>query len=244
MNTHLSHVGRMAHAKALGLFAGLHLDRPQLVPQAAANAAGLIGNQAYKTNNINDYSPFDTLSFARTQSEYPFFQTGAGSNGKTRFDTNMVTGAQFPLGRNVVVQAIGFHFGFSSLATNRAAEVQAFYTIMEQSYLELVITGRQFEVQLPGSFFLPEVALSAQVSRSSTSTSFAESNQRIGDYIRHGGYTLKIPVTLQNLIPFSLPWYVNTANSAVQDALETLTPTNETPAWLRWQFKATLEQGT
>jgi hypothetical protein len=227
---------------------GLHFapDRPTLVPQAAANAAGMIGNPAYRTNNINDYSPFDTLPFARNQAEYAFFQTGAGQNGKTRFDTNMVNGAQFPLGRNVVVKAIGFHLLFSGEPGSQAAQIQAFYTILERSFLELVITGRQFEFQAPGSFWMPEIALSNNSTNSYITPTLAASAtyERVGDYIKHGGYQLSIPITLQNLIPFTLPWYVDTQNAAVQAALEVLTPSSYEPAELRWQFKATLEQGT
>lgn len=225
---------------------GAQPNQPTLVPQAAANAAGMIQNPAYRANNINDYGPFDTLPFVRNLASYGFFTQGVGSNGKTQFDTNMVTGSQFPLGRNVVVKAIGFHFIFAGGSTpaNRAAQIQALYDVLEGSTIEFVIQGRQFEFQAPGSFWLPEVAMAQLYTASSTDGSVTGAYQRMGDYFREGGYMMSIPITLQNLVPWQMNWNVNLQDPKVAAALAVLTPDNQTPAKLRWQFKATLEQGT
>lgn len=225
---------------------GIHFapPSPTLVPQAAANAAGMIQNPAYRSNNINDYVVFDTLSFTANQAQYQFFTQGVGANGKTRFDTNMVTGSQFPLGRNVVVKGIGFHLVFNSVATTLAQQVQALYYILENSFVDVVIQGRQFEFQAPGSMWLPEVAMSSLYTAASTSADVTAASQRIGDYIKHGGFNLSIPITLQNLVPFELDWNVNVQDSGVADALTVLAPNEQRAAKMRWHLKATLEQGT
>lgn len=225
--------------------AGTNKMRPPgttAVPISTANAQAQIDNPAYKDKNQNDYGPFDTLDFLRLQQQYGFFTQGIGSNGKSRFDTNMVTGSVFPLGRNVVVKGIGFHFMFAEIGpeapVNYAAQIQAFYTVMENSYLEVVIQGRQFEFQAPGTYWLPEIALSLVDSAATTGVTY----DRVGDYIKHGGYTLKQEIALQNLVPWELDWYVNLQNPAVAAALVTLTPTDLAPARLRWQFLGHLSQ--
>jgi hypothetical protein len=245
-NTNVRH---LAHMSAMGR-RGFHLapNQPTAVSQSTANAAAQIANPAYKTNNYNDYGPFDTLPFARDQQEYAFFTQGVGANGKTKFDTNMVTGSQFPLGRNVVVKGIGFHLMFSGAAvTTRAAQVQALYTLLENSYIEFVIQGRQFEFQAPGTYWLPEIAFSNEVSVATTSTATglaaAEAYQRVGDFIKHGGYKLNQNITLQNLVPWQMNWYVNLQSAAVIAALTTLTPDGVAAARMRWQFLGSLDQG-
>ncbi len=221
------------------------MERPQMVTASTLATKQLVDNAAYKTNSYNDYGPFDTLPFVANQQQYAFFTQPVGSNGKTKFDTNMVTGSQFPLGRNVVVKGIGFHFLFSGAAdSTKAAQVQALYTLLERSYIEFVIQGRQFEFQAPGSYWLPEVALSALSTTTAASTGVSTSYERIGDYIKHGGYKLAQPITLQNLVPFEMDWNVNLQSAAVQSALDVLIPSGDEPASIRWQLLGHLEQGT
>lgn len=249
MNKFLSTPTALALAHTMGRMGattprrGLYFDKPTVVQQSTANTAALIDNPAYKLKYFNDYGPFDTLPFERNNAQYGFFQQGIGANGKTSFETNMINGGQFPLGRNVVVTGIGFHLCFSgAAASTRAAQIQALYTVLENSYVNLKIEGRDFEFQAPGSYWLPEIAWVGDNNLASTAEDVATAFQRVGDYVKHGGYKLSQFITLQNLIPFSLQWYVNLQNAATVTALETLTPNGAAAARMRWQFLGRLSQ--
>lgn len=224
-------------------------SKGQPVSQSSANTQQYVTQKPYKVKNFNDFVIYDTLDWQANLSQYNFFLTGNGQNGKTQYDTNMTSGGQFPLGRDVVVKALGFHLMFSPVGTagnttnvaSIAAQTQAFYTILENSYMEFVIQGRQFEFQTTGSLWLPEIA--AVGSQENITPTLSESTVRVGDYIKQGGYTLRQPIVLQNLVPFQFNMNVNLQNAQVTNALAVLAPESVLPARIRWQFLANLRQG-
>jgi hypothetical protein len=183
------------------------------------------------SRDTNDLLVWDALPFSTTQQEYSFFTQpiGSGATPKSRQSTNMIDTGKMPFGQDVVVRAIGFHYVPKVVDTTLTTRVQAFYTVMEESYVQFQIIGREFEFESPGDGWLPNVAISSSI----TGTQ-GVSHARIGDFQYHGWYVLKQPVPVTMLVSFRLRHFVDTTAAAVATALTTLTTTATDK--IRWKL--------
>lgn len=190
----------------------------------------------------DDIFLWDTIAVSTTAQEYQFFTQPIGSGnapGKTRQRTNMVSPGALPYGQNALVKAISFHYFPKVVDTTLAARVQAFYNMLEESYLQFQIINREFEFECPGSIFLPNVSVVTR--NTSTGTQgVAESQGRVGDFNYHGHYILKSPIVLENLVAFKLRWFVDTVALAdfATNPLTTLTTTKTD--LVQWKLGCTM----
>lgn len=204
--------------------------------------AGLIRQGSYQgASDIQDHYWFDTLPFQGANiSLYNFFTTPISGN-KVVQETNLQDAGKFPTGQSFVTNAIGFHFLPNGTVDEEidADIVRDFYTVMRQSNVQVIIAGREFDLQAPASIFLPSVAVSQLTGN--TADTFPT---RVGDFTNRGWLPLKTPITISELVSFKLAFSVNNANAEVADALARLSDSSEgaLPAQLRWVLRGTLER--
>lgn len=182
----------------------------------------------------DDIFLWDTIAVSTTAQEYQFFTQPIGSGtapGKTRQRTNMVAPGALPFGQNALVKAISFHYYPKVIGNTLASRVQAFYNMLEESYIQFQIINREFEFEAPGSIFLPNVSI---VNETTSGTTNTVNMSRVGDFVYHGHYILKSPIVLENLVAFKLRWFVDTTALAdfAANPLTTLTTTkNDLVQW-------------
>jgi len=193
------------------------------------------------SRDTNDLLLWDTLNFSTTQQEYQFFTQpiGSGSTAKTRQSTNMIDTGKMPFGQDVVLKAIGFHYIPKVVDTTLSTRVQAFYTVLEESYVQFQIVGREFEFEATGDCWLPNVSMVYTAQAALTGGNAVYAN-RVGDFLYHGWYVLKQPIPVTQLVSFKLRWFVDTNATAVSTALTTLTTTQTDK--LRWKLGCGFER--
>lgn len=207
------------------------------ITRQTAQDVAQMGNGSYgDMKEADDIFLWDTIAVSTTAQEYQFFTQPIGSGtapGKTRQRTNMVAPGALPFGQNALVKAISFHYYPKVVGSTLATRVQAFYNMMEESYMQFQIINREFEFEASGSIFLPNVSVVTQVSTTGTQ-GVAEAQGRVGDFNYAGHYILKSPIVLQNLVAFKLRWFVDTTALAdfATNPLTTLTTTkNDLVQW-------------
>lgn len=200
----------------------------------ASDISDLRRGNAAKFEDVNDHVFYDTLAFSTSLTEYGFFTQpqGSGATAKTRQSTNLKQGSQLPKGQNFLVKAIGFHYIPKVVDGTIGTRVQAFYTVMEESYVQFKLQNKEFEFEAPGDLWLPNVCAVASV----TGTQGVAQN-RVGDFAYHGFYVLKNPIAITELAGFELRWVVDTGATSVSTALTTLTTTSSDK--MRWKLAGT-----
>jgi hypothetical protein len=198
--------------------------------------AGLIRQGSYQgASDIQDHYWFDTLPIQGSNiSLYNFF-TSPISATKVAQQTNLQDAGKFPTGQSFVTNAIGFRVvklgGPTSIVSQSINEI---YTVLENSNVELIIAGREFDFQAPASAFLPAVS-----SASSDVTGGADASLRVGDFNQRNWLPLKTPITISELVSFKVALTVNNADANVATALNNL---NALGIELRWVLRGTLER--
>lgn len=197
--------------------------------------AGLIRQGSYQgSSDIQDHYWFDTLPFqASNISLYNFF-TSPISATKVSQQTNLQDAGKFPTGQSFVTNALGFRLVASdgSDVAVTSKNIADFYTVMENSNVEVIIAGREFDFQAPASIFLPAVSVA---DGDATNTS----SLRVGDFNSRNWLPLKTPITISELVSFKVAFTVNNANAKVATALTDLLAGG---VELRWVLRGTLER--
>jgi len=220
-------------------------DKMALLNRTKA-ALALVREGSYQgESDVLDHVLFDTLNFQTSATAtYLFFQQGQGT-GKTATDTNLTANGQLPSGNNFLIQRLGFHLipNVQDATPEIAVDVvRDFYCVMENSLIEIVVRGREFDFQAPGSLFLPNIAISQKSDGLAATPSYVG---RVGDYNAKNWIALNTPIALEALASFNLKMAVNTSNVQVAAALGRLAATGAgvtLPAALRWQLGGTLER--
>lgn len=195
------------------------LERKALIDLALGKGGTYGASMDVLKHNI-----WDTRYFGTALSDYTFFSTGIGNtwyqnSQKTKNETNLNDSGKLPAGQNFLVRRIGFKL--LALGNKDAVRVSAlaqdYYDIMQHSYVEFTIAGREFELQIHGSQFLPNVAVAEYQATGATNI---EVNARVGDVVASGWYSLDyIPIFIDELVTFNVVMHVGSAVTNIQTNL-------------------------
>jgi len=173
--------------------------------------------------NVLQHVLFDNLDFndATVRAEGSFFQKPIGSTymsgTKTNAQTNLFDAGKLPNAQTFIVKEMGISLiaAVAGADTDAKAVVAAFTNIMQSSKFELKIAGREYDLQVPGSVFLPSV--------------FVQGADVEGDGVNVGGAFISTgwvklsatPVVIGNMVTFSVNMSTNTSSSALHAILNT-----------------------
>lgn len=183
------------------------------------------GSYSEVSGDVIDHVLYDSVLFQSTtvRAQTNFFTTpigGAfGSVTKTKQETNMTDPGKLPAGQGFVAKEFGiFCPTINVTADNDAAAVmQAFVNILGFSVFEIAIAGREYDLQIPGSMFLP-----AMLNRSNSVIVAATALQAYsGEYLASGWFKLQTPIIFGELVSFSVKHLVGSAVAANQTILNT-----------------------
>lgn len=187
------------------------------------------GSYSQVSGDVLDHVLYDSVLFqsSTVRAQTNFFTTpigGAfGSATKTKQETNMTDPGKLPAGQGFVIKEFGFFMPTINVnADNDAGAVmQALINILGFSVFEISIAGREYDLQIPGSMFLPALA-----NRSNSVIVAATALQAYsGEYLASGWFKLTAPIILGELVSFSVKHLVGSANSANQTILNAASDT-------------------
>lgn len=175
------------------------------------------GSYSQVSGDVLDHVLFDMIPFQATTARGTtnFFTTPIGgpytsTTVKTALETNMTDPGKLPAGQGFVIKELGFFQpNMAVTADNDVATVMnALVIILGNSTFEIRIAGRQFDLQIPGSMFLPAIT-----SRTNSVIVAATALQGYsGEYLASGWVKLASPIILGELVSFSV---VQTTGSTV-----------------------------
>ncbi len=124
------------------------------------------GSYSQVSGDVLDHVLYDEMLFAATtcRPSTSFFTTpigGAfGTVTKTKQETNMTDPGKLPAGQGFLIKEIGFNLPIIAVTADNdaAAVMQAIVNILAFSVFEIRIAGREFDLQIPGTMFLPAIA--------------------------------------------------------------------------------------
>ncbi len=183
------------------------------------------GSYSQVSGDVLDHVLYDQVLFQATtaRASTSFFTTpigGAyGAVTKTKQETNMGDPGKLPAGQGFVIKEFGFSAPTINVTADNdaAAVMQAFVNILGASVFEIAIAGREFDLQIPGSMFLP-----AMMNRSNSVIVAATALQAYsGEYLASGWFKLTAPIILGELVSFSVRHLVGSAVAANQTILDT-----------------------
>lgn len=169
---------------------------------------------------------WDTRFFGTTVTDNTFFIQPVSSswNGttKTQNETNIFGNGTLPNGQTFLATGMGVkcisNFNMTNTPdTNGAAVLQSFINMLQNSYFEITIKGREFDFQCHGSQFLPSLTLSSQTAEGATT---ATNMVKYGDSIASGILKFpEAPVFIDTLVNFEVSQKVGSAITAVNTQL-------------------------
>lgn len=183
------------------------------------------GSYSQVSGDVLDHVLYDEVLFAATtaRASTSFFTTpigGAfGTVTKTKQETNMTDPGKLPAGQGFLIKEIGFAAPTINVTADNdaGAVMQAFVNILAFSVFEIRIAGREFDLQFPGTMFLP-----AMMNRSNSVIVAATALQAYsGDYLASGWMKLAAPIILGELVSFSVVHLLGSAVAANQTILNT-----------------------
>ena len=125
-----------------------------------------------------------------------------GAGNKTITETNLADPGKLPNGQTFIVTALGLalkaNMASAAAATNELANdiINGWNSWISNSVFRIVIAGREYEFQVPGTEFLPSLTVCGPATAASL---------RIGDYWTSGWVRLSAtPVVLGQMVSFSV----------------------------------------
>jgi hypothetical protein len=195
-----------------------------VITRDAAESLQLGKHGSYSNEgNVLQHVLFDVLDFndAAVRAEGAFFQKPIGSTymggSKTNAQTNLFDAGKLPNTQTFLVKdmSIGLIASVAGADTDAKAIVAAFTNIMQASKFELKIAGREYDLQVPGSVFLPSVFVHG--------ADVAGDGANIGGSLISTGW-IKLnatPVVIGNMVTFSVNMSTSTASAALLAILNT-----------------------
>ncbi len=183
------------------------------------------GSYSQVSGDVLDHVLYDEMLFAATtcRPSTSFFTTpigGAfGTVTKTKQETNMTDPGKLPAGQGFLIKEIGFNLPIIAVTADNdaAAVMQAIVNILAFSVFEIRIAGREFDLQIPGTMFLPAIA-----SRTNSVIVAATALPAYsGEYLASGWFKLSAPIILGELVSFSVVQLVGSAVAANTTILNT-----------------------
>jgi hypothetical protein len=174
-----------------------------LAEKLALSAPGSYSNEG----NALQHTLYDTIRLpAALGSDINYFTQPIGStygNGtKTLVETNLSDAGKLPNGQTFLMTSMSLALKTNADSTagagNALAEdvINGFHDFLQNSTFEIVIAGREYDFQVPGTEFVPTVPV-AQVATANLRQS--------GDYWTSGWVKINVtPVAIGNLVSFKV----------------------------------------
>lgn len=160
------------------------------------------------SRDVLKHTLWDTHYFGTVIADNTFFTQPIGSPWraglKTKNETNMNSTGQLPNGQTFLVKRIGIGLIVPVAATDTSTPfvVQAFTNLMQSSYWQLRIAGREYDFECHGRQFLPSVMVSG--------ANATNAPYRSGDTIASGWISLDAtPIFIDQLVNFSVHMTLN-----------------------------------
>lgn len=205
------------------------------------------GSYSGVSGDILDHTAYDTALFAATtiRATTTFFTSPIGGNGnfgtntKTKNETNMTDPGKFPAGQGFLIKEFGFKFqpfvlvGDLDFATN----VSDITNVLHGSIFEIRISGREFDLQMPGSQWLPAIYGNAR----QTIVQATDMMTRAGEILSSGWAKLAAAIPVGELVSFSVVQLSGSAVAALATILSAASDRLATQnAQLQLQLRGTL----
>lgn len=199
------------------------------------------GSYDREAMDVQDHVLYDTNLFAPTSArpETNFFQqpigTVYGGGTKGLVETNMDLQGQIPNSQYFVAKELSFAFinGVAGTGTTVNTNVAAFVNLAQMSNFRLILAGRSFDTEIPGSAFFPPVYAVGLTS--------AANGIRVGEHTASGWMTLKLPVVIEGGAAFRVAMKTGSAVAALQTILNTASDTLATAnCQMQFRMKGTL----
>lgn len=184
------------------------------------------GSYSQVSGDVLDHVLYDSMIFAAitARASTSFFTTPIGgaftsTTTKTKQETNMTDPGKLPAGQGFLIKEIGWNLPIIAVTVdNDAATVmQAIVNILGFSVFEVRIAGREFDLQFPGTMFLP-----ALTSRTNSVIVAATALQAYsGEFLASGWMKLAAPIILGELVSFSVVHLLGSTVAANQTILNT-----------------------
>lgn len=171
--------------------------------------------------DIQDHVLFDNNPFqtGTARPETNFFQQPVGSpymgGSKTLTETNMELQGQIPNSQYFLVEEISFALVSSheEVGTNQAVDVTVrdYARLIRSSNIRLVLAGRSYDLEVPGTVFVPPVF--------ENGVNGAANPQRAGEHTASGWMKLKLPIVIEGGAAFNVKMLTRAASATVEAAL-------------------------
>lgn len=160
---------------------------------------------------------WDTYAIPAAPVSNTFFSQPVGApfagGIKTLTETNLTDSGKLPNGQTFLIKKMGIGL---SVPINQgddlaASLVQDFANLIQSVVFEIHVAGREFDYQIPGRAFLPQVFVCGTQDNNTN----AEQPSRVGDVITSGFSSLdNTPIYLDQLVSFSVNMRYNQAQAA------------------------------
>lgn len=210
-----------------------------VITRSAADAMQLGKNGSYSNEgNILQHTLYDTEPFAATTARattnfftVPQGQPNTAGNAKGLTETNMTGAGQLPNGQTFLIKKVGI-YGLLNIVgadVDQNTVYSALYNLVSNSVFEVKVAGREWDLQVPGTKFLPKFPGAAL-------NSAANGAAPQSTYINTGSISLNAtPIVIGQLVTFSmiqrtasgtaaLLTIVNTASDVLATQLAQLQP--------------------
>lgn len=179
------------------------------------------GGSYSSSRDVLKHQLWDTRTFGETISSFTFFSQPYGSPWKTIFskttnETNLADAGKLPNGQTFLIKrmGIGLICPLEATATNGSDLAQAFINLIQSSYFEIKLAGREFDYQVHGRQFLPAIAINAE----NASNFFS---MRVGDFVASGWVSLdNTPIFVDQLVNFNVVHHLANPDTAIDAILD------------------------
>lgn len=187
---------------------GVTIMAKPVITKKLADSLALGANGSYSNEgNALQHTLYDTVQApAALGANINYFTQPIGAayaNGnKTIVETNLSDPGKLPNGQTFLANSMSIalkaNAASAAAATNELADdiMSGFYSFIQNSVFEVVIAGREFEYQVPGSEFIPSAAVVGAATAATV---------RIGDYWTSGWRKLgATPIAIGQLVSFQV----------------------------------------
>lgn len=197
-----------------------------VIPRRTAQDLALMARGSYgNSGDVQDHTLFDTLLFQNTTvaAQRTFFTTpigGAyGAGVKTFIETNMQDPGKLPNAQSFLIKQIGLAFipMFVQADVDGGSILSSVINIIQASVFEVRIAGRDFDMQKPGTEFLPGFFAAVR----STIVDATDQVVRVGDVIQSGWLKFETPIPLGEMVSFNVTQRTGSAIAALVTILDT-----------------------
>lgn len=218
------------------------------ITREAARDIKLSGPSYGTGRDVLKHSLWDVRNFGTSANNATLFNQAIGSafggGSKTKNETNMEAGGRLPASQTFLVKkmAIFCQSVLKPADINGADIAQAFINILQSSYFNFRIAGREFDLQVSGAQFLPALHLFGLNSATATE---GVSTTAAGFTVANGCFDLRSnPISIDELVQFQVDHVVENAVTAVTTELDAaFTLLNGLNSTLRVALVGTLTRG-